>query len=155
MEIRKAYLEIAKAMPGGWDALSAALGMTRSALENRVYERKGQGILVDTALQMQAFVGGTQFAQAVAVESGGTFVKLPVDLSDQNESIGKKFRELSVRFGELAKRYDEATEDGEIDLRERADLEAIGAGIHRVVEEVLALSFRVHCRQPAEVRNEG
>ena len=31
-----------RAFPVGWDAMAGALGMSRDALENRIYERKGQ-----------------------------------------------------------------------------------------------------------------
>lgn len=64
MNIRKAYLAMIKEYPGGWDAMSAALGMTRDALENRIYERKGQSVLVETALQMQIFSASSHFADA-------------------------------------------------------------------------------------------
>lgn len=77
MEIKKAYLAMIKEYPGGWDAMSAALGMTRDALENRIYERKGQSVLVETALQMQLFSASTHFAEAVSQVSGGVFMKLP------------------------------------------------------------------------------
>ena len=53
--MRKAYLSMIRAFPGGWDAMAGALGMSRDALENRIYERKGQSVLVETALQMQQF----------------------------------------------------------------------------------------------------
>jgi hypothetical protein len=51
--------------PGGWAAMAAALGMTKDALENCVYERKGQQINVHTAMQLQAFSQTEFFAEAV------------------------------------------------------------------------------------------
>lgn len=150
MEIRKSYLSMIKAFPGGWDAITGALGMTRDALENRIYERKGQGVQVELALQLQAFTGTTHFAEAVAVKSGGTFVKLPDDLEHCNVALSKKFREVNVRLGEFSKRFDEATKDDEIDAKERRDLEEIAAGMQRCIAELLALSFRVYCRPDAE-----
>jgi len=150
VEIRKSYLAMIKAFPGGWDAITGALCMSRDALENRIYERKGQGVQVELALQLQAFANTTHFAEAVAVKSGGTFVKLPSDLSGDNELLGKKFRELNIRLGEFSQRYDEATEDDQIDAKERADLSAIAAGMQRTISELLALSFRVYCAPEAE-----
>ena len=130
--------------------MAAALGMSRNGLENRVYERKGQGVTVDTALQLQAFSGTTLFAEAVAASSGGTFVKLPADLVDGNELLGKKFREVSIQFGHYAARFDKAIEgDDEIDARERADLQAIGDSVHKAMSELLALTFRVYCAPDA------
>jgi len=134
-----------KAFPGGWDAIAAALGMSRNGLENRVYERKGQGVAVDTALQLQAFSGTTLFAEAVAASSGGAFVKLPADLSEGNEVLAKKFREVYVRLGGFAARFEEATADDVIDDRERADLDAIMDGLHKSLAEMMALTYRVYC----------
>lgn len=150
MEIRKSYLRMIKAFPGGWDSIGGALGMTRDALENRIYERKGQGVLVDLAMMLQSFSGTTHFAEAVAVKSGGSFVKNPTDLDLTNVPLSKKFRELNIRLGDFCARYDEATADEEIDAKERRDLEEIAAGIQRCVAELLALSFRVYCRPDVE-----
>jgi hypothetical protein len=150
VEIRKSYLAMIKAFPGGWDAITGALGMSRDALENRIYERKGQGVQVELALQLQKFAGTTHFAEAVAVQSGGSFVKLPDDLDQCNELISKKFREVNIRLGEFSAEFDEAIKDDEIDAGERRKLEAIAAGMQRAVAELLALSFRVYCRPDVE-----
>lgn len=146
MDVRSSNLKLIEAITGSWDVAAAYVGMTPVALRNRAYHVKGQAIRTDHSLALQTLSGKTCFAEAVAVASGGTFVKLPTDLSNENEPIGKKFRELSVGFGALAKRYDEAILNDEIDRQERVELEAIAAGIHRTVAELLALSFRVHCR---------
>lgn len=147
MDIRKSYLAMIKAFPGGWDAMTGAVGMTRNALENRIYERKGQGVDVELAMLMQTFAGTTHFAEAVAIQSGGVFLKMPPALDHSNVDIGKKWRELHVRIGELAVTFDSAIEgDDEIDANERRKLEAIGADMQRTIAELLALSFRVYCK---------
>lgn len=147
MDIKKSYLAMIKAFPGGWDAMTGALGMTRNALENRIYEKKGQGVEVELALTMQSFAGTAHFAEAVAIQSGGVFLKLPADLDHRNVDLGKKWRELNVRIGELAVTFDRAIEgDEEIDAKERRELEAVAADMHRTIAEWLALSFRVYCK---------
>ncbi|WP_092713907.1 YmfL family putative regulatory protein [Janthinobacterium sp. OK676] len=146
MKIKKSYLGMIKAFPGGWDAIAAALGMSRNGLENRVYERKGQGVTVDTALQLQAFSGTTLFAEAVAASSGGAFVKLPEDMSDGNEVLAKKFRDIYVRLGIFASHFEEATADELIDPRERACLDADIDGLQRGLSELMALTIRVYCK---------
>lgn len=147
MDIKKSYLAMIKAFPGGWDAMTGALGMTRNALENRIYEKKGQGVEVELALTMQSFAATTHFAEAVAIQSGGVFLKLPADLDHRNVDLGKKWRELNVRLGELAVTFDRAIEgDEEIDAKERRELEAVAADMHRTIAEWLALSFRVYCK---------
>lgn len=146
MEIKKAFLSMIKAFPGGWDAMAAALGMSKDALENRIYERKGQSVLVETALQMQSFSSTTHFAEAVAQVSGGVFMKLPEHGDHDREELLSKFNELYGELGELSIKFKTSIEDGEIDRRERADLSDVGQHIHRTVEELLTLTFQIYCR---------
>ena len=146
MEIRKAYLAMIKEYPGGWDAMAAALGMTRDALENRIYERKGQSVLAETALQMQQFSTSTHFAEAVAQVSGGVFMKLPQHADHDRDELLAKFNELYSELGDLSGKFREYVKDDEIDRRERADLSDVGQHIHRTVEELLTLTFQIYCR---------
>ena len=105
MNERQTYLGMCRAMPGGADAMAAALGLTRSALDNRIYERRGQTITVDQALQMAEFTGSPLFAQMVAARCGGVFVPLPpvedcdrMDLLERWMSVYTELGELSVRL---------------------------------------------------------
>lgn len=133
-----------KAMDGGWGAMCGAMAMTRDALENRIYERKGQGLLVETALTMQSFSRTTLFAEAIATASGGTFVRLPEHIECHNEEIGKKWRELYRELGELAHHFDDAISDDVVDKREQAVLDANVARAHKVLAELMALTRRVY-----------
>lgn len=146
MEIKKSYLSMIKAFPGGWDAMAGALGMSRMALENRIYERKGQAVLVETALQMQQFSGSTHFAEAVATMSGGTFVQMPDHTEHDNEELLAKFNELYAELGDLSAKFKSSIQNGEIDGGERRDLATVGQHIHKSVEELLALAFSIYCR---------
>ena len=139
-------MAIIKSFPGGWDAMTGAVGMTRNALENRIYERKGQGVDVELAMLMQTFAGTTHFAEAVAIQSGGVFLKMPTDLDQRNEDLGKKFRELNVRLGTFASTFDSAIDDDEINPKEKRELEKLAAEMQRTIAELLALSFRVYCK---------
>jgi hypothetical protein len=133
-----------KAMSGGWGAMCGALAMSRDAVENRIYERKGQGLLVETALHMQSFSGTTLFAEAIATASGGVFVKLPADIECVNEELGKKWRALYIELGTLTANFEASTADGVIDDREQKVLDAAEARVHRVLSELLALTKRVY-----------
>lgn len=144
MDTRESYLAMIKAMSGGWGAMCGALAMTRDAVENRIYERKGQGLLVETAMNMQSFSGTTLFAEAIATASGGTFVKLPVDIECVNEELGKKWRTLYIELGTLTSHFEASTADGVIDDREQKVLDAAEARVHRVLAELLALTRRVY-----------
>jgi hypothetical protein len=144
MKIKQSYLAMIKAFPGGWDAIVGGLGMTRSSLENRIYERKGQDVGVDLALQIQAFSATTYFAEAVATASGGTFVKLPDDLSDANECQMEKAQALYIELGDYFKALRTATADGVIDKGERITLEAAAARVHKNMGELHALTLRLY-----------
>lgn len=146
MDIRKSFLAMIKEYQGGWDAMAAALGMSRDALENRIYERKGQSVLVETALQMQQFSNSTHFAEAVAQVSGGVFMQLPEQSNHDRDELLAKFNELYAELGDLSIKFKVSVEDGEIDKRERADLTDVGQHIHRKVEELLTLTFQIYCR---------
>ena len=147
MNLRQAYLGMIKAFPGGWDAMSAALGFKRDSLENRIYERKGMDVPVQVALQMQEFSGTTLFAEAVCVQAGGTFVKLPSIDHIDDEDISAKFHEVFEELGELSAEFRAATKDGEVDSREREKLNGLVDQIHQTMDELRALTFKYYCHE--------
>ena len=152
MELREAYLKMIRAFNGGWDAIAPALGMTRNALQNRIYENQGQRLHVETALAMQAMSGTTHFAEAIATASGGTFVALPSIDAIENDSIQSKFNEAYAELGRLFNTFVAAAEDGVIDDKERRQLQALGEDMHRKTEQLLALMFHVYCAKTQVVK---
>lgn len=146
MELLAAYQEMIKVH--GWNGTAATLGMSKSALEQRVYEVKGSGMRVDTALLIQDYAGTKHFAQAVAHASGGVFHALPEpgDLSDVE--LHDKFHELYDELGELSREYTEAKKDGKIDARERATLQILENRMHATIRELMTLMFLMHCPIP-------
>jgi hypothetical protein len=144
--IRKAFLDMIRAYPGGWDAAAGALCMSRMALENRIYERKGQAPLVEHGLALQALSGATRFAEAVAALSGGVFMPLPEPSLHGRGDLFEKFAELYAELGKLSEQMKAAVADGEIDKRKRIGIAATGQDIHRVLQELLQLTFAVYCR---------
>ncbi len=148
--IRKSYVKMARDFPGGLVALAAAMGKTEAATRNRIYACKGQQMAVEDALVMQALSGTTHFAEAVASESGGVFLRLPEpNDADRGELFGK-FAELYAELGELSGQMREAVEDGKIDHRERRGIAETGQDIHRILQELLQLTFAVYCRPEPE-----
>lgn len=152
VEMLTAYQDMIKVH--GWNGTAATLGMTKSQLEARVYEVKGQGMRVDTALLIQAYAGTTHFAQAVAAASGGVFMELPPTEGVTGEELHAKFHELYSELGVLSATYTEAVKDNEIDARERTHLEDIGQQMHKIVGELMALMFQIYCR-PAAAPEQG
>jgi hypothetical protein len=149
MEIRRAYLQMIKAFPGGWDSMSGALGMSKAALENRIYERKGQGVLVETAIQMQAFSGTTHFAEAISQQSGGCFIQLPEIEHIDRDDLLSQFNVLYAELGVLSQEFNAAVADGEIDSKEKRQLTETGTHLHQAIQKLLALSFSIYCRPNA------
>ncbi len=147
MNVRHANLKMIKSFPGGKDALAVAMGMTIHAFDNRLYNRKGQDFTADEELQIQSFSGTTFFADAVASLSGGVFVELP-DVSDiGNDELLEKWNALYAKVGEFSGKFSRAISDDVVDQRERQDLSAAGEGVNKLVQELLALTFRIYCKQ--------
>ncbi|QBI03301.1 YmfL family putative regulatory protein [Pseudoduganella albidiflava] len=139
----------------GWNGTAATLGMTKSALEARVYEVKGSGMRVDTALLIQSYAGTTHFADAIAAASGGVFIELPEVGALDGGDLHAKFHELYEQLGNLSRTYSEAIKDDEIDQRERAQLQRIEQHIHKTMRELMALMFQIYCRRPAAAVDGG
>lgn len=134
-----------RAGQGGWEVMAAALGMTRDALENRIYERKGQTPSVNLAEQMQKVSGTTLFAEEQARIAGGVFMKLP-ETNSGNDELLNEFNLLYAELGELSGKFREAVRDNEISRTERADLEMVAQQIHKTVSELMSLMFAVYCK---------
>lgn len=153
MDFLKAYQEMIKVH--GWAGTAATLGMAKSALEARVYEIKGSGMRVDTAMLIQAHAGTTHFAQAVAHATGGVYIDLPKAECAHEEDLESKFHDLVIVLGNLSKTSCEAKRDGEIDARERAHLEDIAQQMHKTLQELMGLMFQVYCRPAAGDHHSG
>ncbi|MDR5776257.1 MULTISPECIES: YmfL family putative regulatory protein [unclassified Caballeronia] len=146
MGFKQIFLQMINAA-GGRSDMADALGITLSALDNRVHEKGSppQRVHLDMAIQMQLVSDTTLFAEEVARQSGGMFIPLP-QAEDQldNEQIQDKFLRIVERVGELATCHRKATEDGRVDQNERADLDGIAHEIHRSVQEMLALTYMIY-----------
>ena len=146
VDLLAAYQEMIKVH--GWNGTAGHLGMNKSALEARVYEVKGSGMRVDTALLIQGFAGTTHFAQSVAEATGGVYIDLPQAGNVDGDDLQAKFHELYMELGELSRTYSEAVKDNEIDGRERGNLERIAQRMHKTMKELMALMFHVYCVAP-------
>lgn len=144
--MRRVYLQMIKAVDGGWPVMAAALGLSHDGLENRIYERKGQTVSVELALQMQKVSKTALFAQELAKDAGGVFLKLPDRADHDNEELLAKFMELNAELGLMATEFKEAVKDNEIDAGEKRALESDAQKIHRTVEELLGLAFSIYCQ---------
>ncbi|WP_282961901.1 YmfL family putative regulatory protein [Burkholderia multivorans] len=145
MGLRKAYQAMCRALPGGAEAMAAALGMSAASLQNRIYEVKGQVLHTEHALAMQTLSGRTDFAEAIARMTGGMFVQLP-GLEDEcdNQELLTKFTLILDQLGVLARTHAQAIADGVVDDQEKAELERIAHDAHRHIQELLQLTYRIY-----------
>ena len=112
--IDKSIQAMAQSLTGGISAMAHQLGYPSvAAFNNRLYRVKGQRFCIDDAMAMQAIANRTDFAAAVAAESGGVFVQLP-GAQFAEEDIQAAFMSLSESVGALVTEWREATEDGEL-----------------------------------------
>lgn len=125
------------------------LEMSEDALDNRVYERKGQAFTTRQSLRLQEVSGTTRYAEEIARLSGGVFFKLPEPDDLDSDALMSKFHELHAELGGLHMKFHEYTRNDEVDAQERADLQAIGARIHMKMQELLALTSRIYCKDGA------
>lgn len=150
MEIREANLRLISAVTGTWDMAATYLSMSVNALRNRAYEVKGQVLTTEHSLALQQLSGERFFAQAVCAASGGTFVALPEGTLDGNEELSRKFHALYTELGTFSQHFSQATADDVIDSKERAILADDGERLHRILSELLALTFSIYCPASAQ-----
>ena len=144
--INQALRTMAQSPNGGYAVTSSMLGITRAALENRLYEVKGQRVSIEEAMLMQRLLERTDFAEAVAAESGGVFVAMPE--MDAAALLGEDIREHlhhSVEeLGTLFSTWRNSTADGCLSKTESAQLwQQVRSVVNRVVA-VAAVTDRIY-----------
>lgn len=122
--ISQALREMAKSPNGGHATTATMMGLTKTTLENRLYEIKGQQISIEQAMLMQRMTERTDFAEAVAQESGGVFVLLPeLDAAAlMGEDITDCFLDVFADLGGMVDEWKRATADGRVCNEESARL---------------------------------
>ncbi len=137
-----AILNMVNEFQGGRAAIAAMLVVDPTRFKNQLHEQKGMRISTETALTIQEFTGRTDFAEAVAHQSGGVFVKMPEHDNLVRADIHETFTETTKNIGLLIQEFLEAIKDGELDEIEHRRLEArkdnacsnLALAIHMIVE---------------------
>ena len=135
-------LNMVNEFQGGRAAIGAMLSVDPIRFKNQLHEQKGMRISTETALTIQEFTGRTDFAEAVAHQSGGVFVKMPEHDNLVRADIHETFTETTKNIGLLIQEFLEAIKDGELDEIEHRRLEArkdkacsnLALAIHMIVE---------------------
>lgn len=120
--IKNALCCMAAAPNGGHATTAAMLGLSKTCFENRLYQLKGQALSIEQAMLLQRMTERTDFAEAVAHESGGVFVRLP-DVDEKTVvglDINQGFLDTFTQLGELVKKHSLLTDDGKITQWESA-----------------------------------
>lgn len=147
--IKQAIKAMCQGISGGYAVMAAALGLSsKAALENRIYEVKGQRVSIEEAMMMQRITGRSDFAEAVAAESGGVFVKLSEEEElCGSEEIAQRFLNIMAANGDLVTAWQEAAADGEVSAAELEGLEKIERRTIAELAAVLVLTRRYFMRE--------
>jgi hypothetical protein len=138
---------VAHDYPGGCESLAPRIGMSAAVLRSKVNPNtETHQLTLVNAVRMTDVTGDERIIETWLADRNAVMVKLPEPSENpDNEEIIGKFMKLTVHYGSLAKRFQEATADGEVDEQEMADLKRIGNLIHRAVEEINLLTERIYC----------
>ena len=145
LTIKSAHLNMIESFPNGLKGMAMALGDdTEVRLKNQAYEQKGMYVPTERSLLMQEFTGRTDFAEAVAYQSGGVFVKMPIDdLVDGD--IHELFMACTKELGKLVEEFQAATDDGVVDARELKRLTAIKTNLCTKAASIIQMTEKVFC----------
>ena len=147
MDMREAEVRTAGSFEGGMEALSLAMGMGANGLRNRIYGLKGQSLSMESGQIMQAMTKTTFIAEAMAIDAGGVFIKLPDIDSIDRDDLHEQLMRLHADIGELSTDYFNATRDNEIDQVEKRRLTERRNKVCKSLHEWLALSFSIYCKK--------
>lgn len=146
MGIKESIKKMCQSVPGGYGTMASMLGLTKAALENRIYEVKGQRVSIEEAMMMQRMTGSTAFAEAVAHESGGVFVALP-EADYAEEDIQAAFMSLSEAVGQFVTEWRDAVDDGELSASEAKRLADVERRICANAAAIVALTKKYCMRR--------
>lgn len=146
MAIKESIKKMCQSVPGGYATMASMLGMTKAALENRIYEVKGQRVNIEEAMMMQRLTNSTAFAEAVAHESGGVFVAMP-EAEYAEEDIQEAFMSLTEVVGQFVTEWRDAVDSGELVLSKAKRLDAIERRICGNAATIIALTKKYYTRE--------
>ena len=127
-------------LPGGYAEAAEWLGATENSLFNRLRSDGDQTFPFGWAMLLQRAGGSNHIADAVAFDSNGVFVKLPVIKQMGNEELLFKFNELLSALGRFARFHNESTSDGVLDSEETRRMKAKGYRVQALVAEIMVVT---------------
>ncbi|OBX03851.1 hypothetical protein QV06_09405 [Gallibacterium genomosp. 3] len=124
MTMKKTIIEMIEKIPGGKSAVAGFLGFTEAELNNRLYQTKGQRFKNEELIAIQNEFGLTDFIDELCHQSGGVFLKIPVEGEIDNVELScKQVHEIAAR-GLLYEALEKAMTDGVITPNEEEKIRA-------------------------------
>ncbi|KGQ53385.1 hypothetical protein IO46_03020 [Gallibacterium anatis] len=124
MTMKKTIIEMIEKIPGGKSAVAGFLGFTEAELNNRLYQTKGQRFKNEELIAIQNEFGLTDFIDELCHQSGGVFLKIPVESEIDNVELScKQVHEIAAR-GLLYEALEKAMMDGVITPNEEEKIRA-------------------------------
>ncbi|GGX53123.1 YmfL family putative regulatory protein [Undibacterium squillarum] len=123
---------------GGMAAAALALGLTQEGLRNRLYEKRGQALSHAQWMELQALTGKAYYAEAVAAESGGSFVPHAV-LSLSEAEMQQRLAEFMSESGHFVTDVIGALADGVLTGKELTALESDRDAVHAEVDVIFSI----------------
>ncbi|WP_162287026.1 YmfL family putative regulatory protein [Pantoea stewartii] len=127
-------------LDGGYAEAAQWLGVTENSLFNRLRVDGDQIFPIGWALILQRASKAHHIADALANDSGGVFVKLPVVEQMGNEELLHKFNDLLSALGRFASFHNESTSDGILNIEERKRMRAKGYKVQSLVAEIMVVT---------------
>lgn len=122
--MKKTIIEMIEKIPGGKSAVAGFLGFTEAELNNRLYQTKGQRFKNEELIAIQNEFGLTDFIDELCHQSGGVFLKIPVESEIDNVELScKQVHEIAAR-GLLYEALEKAMMDGVITPNEEEKIRA-------------------------------
>ncbi|AZS50673.1 hypothetical protein DM558_07720 [Entomomonas moraniae] len=141
--MRAAVQKAIKSYQGGWSAMAAALGMSVDALENRVYEKKGQSLALHEALMIESISETSHITEAMAARHHAVVITLP-DVEHENKDLlviqSQLQKALSGLLSTVANSYED---DGVIDRKEEKQILNEKTEAHKAVEKFVQVALTI------------
>ena len=139
MAMKRTIIEMIEKIPSGKSAVAGFLGLTESALNNRLYQTKGQRFTCEELVAIQQAFGLTDYTDELCRQAGGVFVPLPqFSQLDNVELSHLQIKEAAAR-GLLFETLHEALLDGEINAAEERVLRKL------LDRHVAATRYSIEC----------
>ncbi|EMN0828307.1 hypothetical protein R8H71_001066 [Providencia rettgeri] len=146
--LKEVVKEMCKAFPGGRSSMAAALGISETTFNNKLYEKNGCRFFENDELEAMEDLSGTRKLVEYHAARHGLLLREPVKAGDLSHiDLFEKKLSTDVRRGKVDQIIKQALEDGEITQDEANDIRKAHrkhmAARDEEVESIIILHTRV------------